>query len=225
MNSDKPKPRGVYLILLSFGIAVCLPTFNSWLSLREFDVDPLMFSFQAYWNLIGFVILFGPASLVILKLISDRRFSPWIHTLLVVAPALIWNLPGLATAAFTPLSARESFRERMGHSLPENANGLRAWYSHAAGETSYMFCFNTMPENTDSILASGEFRLVGSLSDPKLDASDSQQLTGGLHRPKDWPDPKEWERVKIYTSDKIKDHCEILTNESKTRIFVKVGDS
>jgi hypothetical protein len=226
MDSNQPQPRGVLLLLLNCVIAVGLPVIGTRLGLREYDVDPRMLRGAAYWSLIGCVFLILPVTLLILGLIREKRITPWARTLIVMSPVFLVNLPTLADAIFSPTSVRKDFQKRMHHPLPANATRLHAWYSHAPGEASYMFCFNTMPEDTEALLESGSFkrRENHEMNEPEFGGYFDLPI-GGARIPEGWPHPKSWEGFEVYSSDTIKDYSYILTDKSKTKVFVMVGDT
>lgn len=225
MDSTQPKPRGIFLLLLNCVIAVGLPVLCMRLRLREYDMDLRMLQAAAYWSLIGFVFLILPATVLILRIIRERRITSRVRTLIVMSPAVLLSLPALKEAIFSPASARKDFQERMGHPLPANATRLHAWCS-LSREDSYKFCFNTMPVDTETLLESGGFKRLENqeMNEPETGIYFDLPISGArIHN--GWPHPKSWEGLEVYSSETIKDYSYILTDKSKTKVFVLVGDT
>jgi hypothetical protein len=223
MDSIQPKPRGILLLLLNCVIAVGLPVLC--MRLREYDMDLRMLQAAAYWSLIGFVFLVLPVTVLILRIIRENRITPRVLTLIVMSPAVLLSLPALKDAIFSPASAKKDFRERVGHPLPANATRVHAWCS-LSREDSYKFCFNTMPVDTETLLESGGFKRLENHEMNELETGIYFDLPiSGARIPKGWPHPKSWEGLEVYSSETIKDYSYILTDKSKTKVFVLVGDT
>lgn len=226
MKPDSPRPHGALLILMAGCISFLAPKLIQLVAFREFSLDPRDAQWQTFMNLPIFVILIIPIQLGILSFIRGKSIRPIYRSLLVLSPVLVFAIPKLVVAVVKPVSAKACFYERMKLPLSPDAAGLKAWYSHSPGASVFMFSFSTIPEFTEALLASGHFTLIEepSMSDPELGAYYELPI-GGLSIPKGWPKPKTWENLKVFTSNETNDFCYILTDSSKCRVFILVGDT
>lgn len=199
---------------------------TTYLELREFDVDPRLPRYQAIMNLPFFVVLVFPIILLILFAIRRRYMHPLLRSLLVLSPALVLTMPGLIESLVSPTRSNVDFSERMGHPIPDDATGFKAWFSHSPGESSYMFTFRCSAESTESLLAAKTYKLIEnpSMLDPET-GQYFQLPIGGMAPPKGWPQPKTWDGLKLYKSDVSGGYRYILTNADKSNIFILVGDT
>lgn len=225
MPPNRPKPRGFLLLLLGGMIAACLPALCERLRLREYDVQSIMIQVRVIYGLVYFCIVVLPISLFLLFLIRWRPLHPLMRTLIVVSPAIIWNLPALSEAVFSPVSASGDFAKRLKHPLPPTTNGLLSWCCHGR-DSSYMFSFSTTSEATKALLSSGNFKLLEyDLSDDHDVGSEFRLPVGGGHLPKSWPDPRSWEGLELYGSETIEDYGFIFTDKWHSKVLVLVGDT
>lgn len=205
-------------------IAVGGPLVTTYLELREFDVDPRLPRYQAIMNLPFFVVLVLPIILLILFAIRRRCLHSLLRSLLVLSPALVLTIPGLIEALVSPTKPYVSFAERMGHSVPNDASAFKAWFSHSPGESKYMFTFRCSAGSTESLLAANVYELIEnpSMLDPEM-GQHYELPIGGRALPKGWPQPKTWEGIKIYSSDVPGGHRYLMTDGSKSRVFILFG--
>jgi hypothetical protein len=226
METKPFKPSGLLLILLAGAVAVSGGVVGVLAEGREFDVEPFGILFMAATSLVFFCVFLLPITLGVLFLIRRRNLPPWLRALLVTAPVLVLALPYLVGGLIRPMSVEKTFEKRMRHALPAGATGLRSWYFHGIGERHYMFSFQTTPDATDDLV---KFTACDIIEHPAmLDAElgvHYELPINGVAVPKGWPRPKTWEGLQVYRSDQIKDYCYILTDASKTKVFVMVGDT
>jgi hypothetical protein len=220
------KPSGLLLLLLSGAITAFGQIGGYLAAFREFDVDPKFTRFIVFSNLLLFGTVVLPITMLVLRIIRGKPLRPWLRTLLACAPSLVFALPHLGSGLVNPMPAMEAFAERMNRPLPGGVTELRSWYSHSPGESKYMFSFLTTPAATDELLQSAACEVVENpaMLDPELGVHFELPI-GGYSVPNGWPKPKTWDGLKMYQSDQIKDYCFILTDASKTRVFVMVGDT
>jgi hypothetical protein len=221
-----PKPNGVLLVLIAGCIAIGLPFVTTYLSLREFDVDSRVPRYQAMLSLPLFVFLVLPIIFLILFVLSRRCIGPFLRSFLVLSPVLVLTVPALIEAAISPVRASVEFAERMEHSIPDDARGFKAWFSHSPGETNYMFTFSCSAQSTEAILASGTYRLVenSSMLDPGIRQFSGLPI-GGSVIPKAWPRPNTWDGLKLYQSEVPGGYRYLLTDVERSRVFILVGDT
>lgn len=226
MKSASPKSHGAFLILLTGFIAAFAPTVNGLIAFREFDLDLRFALSDALMSLVCISVFLLPIQLGILFLIRRKQIRPLYRTLLVLSPVLVLTVPPFLEALMKPVDSKKRFAQRLKHPLPADATGWRAWYSHPPGESHYMFSFNTTPASTETLLGSSIYTLVENppMLDPEI-GDYSQLPIGGNAPPKGWPIPKTWEGLKVFSSRENNDYCYILTDGSKSRIFIMVGDT
>lgn len=214
------------LLLVAGTIAVLGSLAGQFAAFREFDVDPRLFLFMAPINLIFFCVFLLPVTAIILFFIRRKFLRPWLRTLLACIPSLVLVLPYLGRGLVNPKQAEEVFAKRMNHPLPKDASGLRSWYFRGIGEDHYMFSFRTTRAATDDLLqtAACQAEEYSAMMDPELGVHFELPIND-VSVPKGWPKPKSWDDLKVYRSDRIKDYCYILTDASKTQVFVMVGDT
>jgi hypothetical protein len=211
---------------LSGAIAVCGQVAGYLAAFREFDVDPKLPRFIAVTQFLFFCVVLLPLTMLALRLIRGKTLHPWLRTLLACAPSLVLALPYLANGLVNPMRARKAFAERLHHPMPAGVVELRSWYSHSPGESKYLFSFRTSPAATDELLKSTACEVVESpaMLDPEL-GSHFELPISGHSVPRGWPAPKAWDGLKVYRSNRISDYCYIMTDASKTMVFVMVGDT
>lgn len=221
-----PKPNGILLTLIAGCIAVGVPFVTTYLGLRDFDIDPHVPRYLAIMSLPFFIILVLPIILLILYLIRRRWMHPLLRSLIVVSPALVITVPGLIEALVSPTRPDVPFAERMGHPVPNDAGAFKAWFSHSPGESRYMFSFRCSAEATESMLAANAYEVIEnpSMLDPEIGQYYELPM-GGMVVPKGWPQPKTWDGIKIYSSDVAGGYLYLLTDESKSRVFILVGST
>ena len=226
IRKSAPKPNGILLALVAGFLAVGVPYATTYLGLREFDIDPRVPRYEALMRLPFFVVLILPILLLTLFAIRRRLMHPLLRSLLVLSPALLLTLPGLIKAVISPTKSNVDFAERMGCSIPSDATGFKAWFSHSPGESSYMFTFSCSAKSTDSLLAANSYKLIEnpSMLDPEMGRY-YQLPIGGMLPPKGWPQPKTWNGLRLYKSDVSGGYRYILTNADRSKIFILVGDT
>lgn len=226
MAPDSPKPNVPRLILLTGGITLLGGLAGTLAGHRAFEVAPFGILFMVFSLFVSLCVFILPVTLSVLFLIRRKYLRPWLRTLLVSAPTLVFALPYLCGGLVNPADPGKAFAKRMNHPLPANALGLRSWYFHGIGEKHYMFSFQTTPAATDDLLESAACEVVEHhpMLDPELGVHFELPIND-VSVPKGWPKPKTWDGLKVYRSGQIKDYCYIMTDASKTRVFVMVGDT
>ncbi|MES2658070.1 MAG: hypothetical protein V4689_05600 [Verrucomicrobiota bacterium] len=225
-DPDRPKPHGFFLVLLAGCILALAPIVNKLVAFREFDLDLRFAVFDALISLVSVGIFLLPIHLGLLFLIRGKHLRPLYRLILVLSPTFVFILPRFVVALVRPVDSEKSFAERMKHPLPADATGWRAWYSHSPGESSYMFCFSTTPASTRALLASGSYTFVE--APMMLEPANGEPMPlpiGGYSVPRGWPKPKSWDGLKVYFSRKNNGYCYILTDGTKSRVFIMVGDT
>ncbi len=220
------KPHGALLVFLAACLTVGVPYTTVYLEYRAFSINPMMSQARAIMSLPLFIFLILPITLLILFLIRERFMHPLIRALTVLLPVLMLNVPGLIGALFSPHKPQAPFLERMGHPIPDDAAGFKAWFSHSPGESSYMFTFGCSAESTESLLAAKPYKLTDSPSmlDPETGHLYPLPI-GGMRPPKGWPLPRSWNGLKLYSSGVPGGYCYLLCNADNTRVFILVGDT
>lgn len=226
MESESSRPNGLLLILMAGAMAVFGGVAGMLAEHRRFDIEPFGILFMGIPCFLIFCIFLMPATLVMLFLIRRKSLRPCLRTLLASIPSLAFVLPILHGGLVNPRQVQQVFAERMSHPLPAGASNLRSWYFHGIGERHYMFSFQTTPAATDDLLESAASKLVEhpAMLDPGHGVHFELPING-FSVPKGWPNPNAWHGMKAYRSGRIKDYCHILTDASKTRVFVVVGDT
>jgi hypothetical protein len=226
MAPVSPAPSGPLLILSVGAITIFGGLAGMLAGHRAFEVAPSGVLFMVVPLFVIFGVFILPITLGVLFLIRRKNLRPWLRTLLVSAPALVFALPYLGGGLVNPADPSEVFAKRMNHPLPANATDLRSWYFHGIGESHYMFSIQATPDATDDLLQSAASEVVEHhpMLDPELGVHFELPIND-VSVPKGWPKPKTWDGLKLYRSGQIKDYCYIITDASKTRVFVMVGDT
>ena len=221
-----PRPSGIFLSFIAGCLVAGTPYVTTYLGLRDFDVDPRVPRWQAIMSLPLFFFLALPIIFIILLAIRRRCLHPLLRSFLVLSPALVLTMPGLIEALARPEKPAAPFTERMGHPIPSDTSGFRAWFSHSPGESTYMFTFRCSAESTKSMLAANTYRLIEnpSMLDPEIGLY-YQLPIGGLPLPNGWPNPKTWEGLRLYSSDVPGGYRYLLTDEAGSRVFFIAGDT
>ncbi len=221
-----PRPDGFVLVLVATALAAVTPFVSLHLGYRAFDLDPRLVRLETMMTLPFFFVLMLPIILLILVLIRGRNLRPSFRSLIVLAPVLVLCGPRWVEAAFDPADPRIPFFKGMNAQLPKDAADFKAWFSHAPGETKYMFSFRCSPESTDTLLASAPYKAVENPTMLDPDFSRFYQLPiGGLTVPRGWPEPKTWSGLKVHQSEVSGGYRYLMTDESRTQVFILVGDT
>lgn len=172
--------------------------------------------FDAILLSIPFVIIFLPIMGLILFLIRRRQLSPLLRILIVTAPVLACSLLMLGSTLLTALDTEGRFEQRMNCELPESAENFHAYFSGGGlSDHTDLFYFKISPHDIQHLLESRPYTLR---------APETLTYFFIPDPPTGWPNPKNWDGLKVYTLDEGFWSYHILINHDQTQVFIIAGN-
>jgi hypothetical protein len=223
-NPTKPskRPSSVALFGLAGVLGMSLPWAGCHWFYREFDPLPRTLDCEMSTWIMTLILVELPLVMAMLGLLRKRKLRPWIRTIIAISPVLLLNLPGCVAAFFKPMRAKDSFAKCMGIPTPRDARDFKAWYTHAAGDSSYWFSFSCSSDFTQDLLEDGGYELdeTPSILEPEIGELRARELFQNLPT-KGWPYPPNWEGLQVY-SKVLSDggNLTVFTNRDRTQVFI-----
>jgi hypothetical protein len=226
MRSDHQQPRGCFFVTAAPFLWVAITYLTIRLEFREFDLESWWIRSMVFMQLPLLIVGILPFVLIALFLMRGKHFSPWLRILIAVSPVLLATMPGVLSAANSPMRRLFEFQQCMDSPLPDDASNLKAWYSHSPGESSYMFSFRCSIESIEALIKVHPYQLLEkpNMVDSELDRFFELPIAG-MAVPEGWPRPRDWTDLQVYRSEVTGGYLYLLISRNGRQVFILVGDT
>ncbi len=176
---------------------------------------------SAIFHAIPYTFVFAmipfPLMVLILSITRRRRMSLIRRILIVTSPVIVIGFLMVGGSINSAFNSESRFAAMMDYRLPETPVNFKAYHS-GGGFADYldMYYFETNPDEVKKLLDLRPYLLRD------LPMSGSLPI-GGVSPPPGWPNPVEWEGLKVFEFHERTWFYYILVDDNQTQVFVIAG--